>query len=102
MMPFALSSIFLRILRCDSESLGVGRLPLRAASSANNLASSPHNSGEVFIVIAIFTDFKYKDIKYNAIMQLFAHILSIGEVDAEADLEAAGVEGVVGHREVFF
>lgn len=52
-MFLALSNIVESTLRCDSESLGVGNLPLRSASSVKIRASSPHNSGDVLIVIAI-------------------------------------------------
>jgi hypothetical protein len=40
-------------LRCDSESFGVGNLPLRSASSVNIRASSLQSPGDVLIVIAI-------------------------------------------------
>ena len=52
-MLLALSNIVDNILRWASESLGVGNLPLRSASSVKIRASSPQSSGEVFIVIAI-------------------------------------------------
>lgn len=48
MMFLALSNIVESTLRCDSESLGVGNLPLRSASSVKILASSPQSSGDVF------------------------------------------------------
>lgn len=49
----ALSNIVESVLRCDSESFGVGNLPLRSASSVKILASSPQSSGDVLIVIAM-------------------------------------------------
>lgn len=53
MMFLALSNIVESTLRCDSESFGVGNLPLRSASSVKILASSPQSSGDVLIVIAM-------------------------------------------------
>ena len=52
-MFLALSNIEESTFRCDSESFGVGNLPLRSASSVKILASSPQSSGDVLIVIAI-------------------------------------------------
>ena len=53
MIFLALSNIVDSTLRCDSESLGVGNLPLRSASSVKIRASSPQSSGDVLIVIAM-------------------------------------------------
>ena len=52
-MFLALSNMVESTFRCDSESFGVGNLPLRSASSVKILASSPQSSGDVLIVIAI-------------------------------------------------
>lgn len=64
MIFFALSNMVVSTLRCDSESFGVGNLPLRSASSVKILASSPQSSGDVLIVIAIIRSF-YLDYKYT-------------------------------------
>lgn len=53
MIFFALSNMVESTLRCESESFGVGNLPLRSASSVKILASSPQSSGDVLIVIAM-------------------------------------------------
>lgn len=74
MMFLALSNIEESTFRCDSESFGVGNLPLRSASSVNILASSPQSSGDVLIVIAIvlspFTNSITK-------VQQISHIISL-------------------------
>ncbi|WP_290145846.1 hypothetical protein, partial [Turicimonas muris] len=74
MMFLALSNIVESTLRCDSESFGVGNLPLRSASSVKILASSPQSSGDVLIVIAIvlspFTNSITK-------VQQISHIISL-------------------------
>lgn len=57
MIFFALSNMVVSTLRCDSESFGVGNLPLRSASSVKILASSPQSSGDVLIVIAMIMSF---------------------------------------------
>lgn len=57
MIFLALSNIVESTLRCDSESFGVGNLPLRSASSVKIRASSPQSSGDVLIVIAIIRIF---------------------------------------------
>ena len=64
MIFFALSNMVESTLRCDSESFGVGNLPLRSASSVKILVSSPQSSGDVLIVIAIIRSF-YLDYKYT-------------------------------------